>query len=126
MTGAITKHAGGRPPLKFSAAIRGEVVRLAGLGVPFKQIADSMGVNKETLRNNFGVAMMRARVECNEKIAKRLFDRAMEGDNACLIFWAKTQMGWRDVSQIEHIGEGGGPIRIERVIVDTPRLVFDG
>jgi hypothetical protein len=45
-----------------------------------------------------------------------LFNKIMNGDTSAAIFWAKTQMGWKEKSEIEH---SGNISMIERVIVDT-------
>jgi hypothetical protein len=51
----------------------------------------------------------------NAKIGGKLFQKAMAGDTASLIFWAKTRMGWKETQSHEHSGPQGGPIEYQNL-----------
>ena len=45
-------------------------------------------------------------------IAQSLIAKARGGDTASIIFFLKTQGGWRETDRIEHSGPGGGPVEL--------------
>jgi hypothetical protein len=42
---------------------------------------------------------MQGKAKANSKIGRGLFQKAMDGDTSALIFWAKTQMRWREIKE---------------------------
>ena len=110
------KNGGARPgagkkPMQFTDADREKVKSLAGCGVPQESIAALVGQNGisvESLVKHFKREMERGRAQAHELISKSLCHRALSSDTLA-IFYAKTQMRWRDVSTIEHTGPNGAP-----------------
>lgn len=100
------------------------VETLSGLGIPQVQICALMmrgqGISLDTLLRHYRTEVTRGRARANREIAETLYQKAKNGDNACLIFWAKSQLGWRETQRHEIAGHDGGQLiqRIERVIVD--------
>lgn len=112
---------GGRPRKIITDAMRETAREQAGHGVPYTMIARNLGMGANQLAAYLGDELAKGKAKANAMIAGTLFAKAMGGDTACLIFWAKTQMGWREVTRHEVTGEDGGPVqisRIERVIID--------
>jgi len=93
------------------------VVALYSFGVPQSQIADYVGIDSNTLRKYYLPEMKMAKTGANGTVAKFLFnaasgnaleDGAQYGD--CLraaMFWAKTQMKWRERTDINHTSDDG-------------------
>ena len=93
------------------------VAGLYAFGVPQSQIADYIGIDSNTLRKYYSDEMKEAKAGANGKVAKFLFhaasgqaleDGAQYGD--CLraaMFWAKTQMKWRERTDINHTSDDG-------------------
>jgi hypothetical protein len=75
---------------------------MAQYGVPETDIADSLGISKHTLLKLYGADMRAGRSFAKAKIGKTLYQKAVAGDTALLIFYAKTQMGWRETQRIDH------------------------
>lgn len=85
------------------------VKALAAHGVPQDDISEYIGISKHTLINYYSKEMAESRVEAKSKVAKFLF-HAASGDamadgathGECIraaIFYAKTQMGWRETDE---------------------------
>ena len=100
----------GRRPYSFSAEERQQVERMAGVGVAQKQICALIrdGIDEDTLVKHFSAELQRGRAKAHAKVGARLFQRCMDGDTACLIFYCKTQMGWREKQEIELGGTVNG------------------
>lgn len=65
------------------------------------------GVSSDTIQRHFAHELAVGKARANSEIGKTLFQRAMNGDTSAMIFWAKTQMGWRDVQRLEHSSPDG-------------------
>lgn len=112
------------------------VSALVSYGVPVKQVAQYLGIDDKTLSKHYRAIMDEAMAKAHAKVGKFLY-QAASGDalqegasfSDCLraaMFYAKTQMQWRETNTLEHTGPGGGPVqmqvaRIERVIVDPQK-----
>ena len=91
----------GDGPVLFNADHAKTVRALSQYGVPQENIAATIGCCVETMLKLYGQEHKEGRAVANAKIGKRLFEKAMEGDVSALIFWAKTQMKWRETSKID-------------------------
>jgi len=93
-----------RPSLKFTAEDRKLVEEMSGYGVPFENIASLIGggIERNTLTKHFKTELMQGKAKANSKIGNTLFQKAMDGDTSALIFWAKTQMRWRENNDNEN------------------------
>lgn len=100
----------GPPPWSPSAEERRLVEHYVSIGMTQEQIAIVMGKSVDSLDRHCRHELDAGALKVNAKIGAKLFDRAMNGDTACLIFWAKTRMGFSEKSRIEHSGPDGGPI----------------
>ena len=77
---------------------RNDVERLAGLGLPQRMIAAFIGIADKTLSKHYEVEILRGKAQAGAKVAQCLFDKCMAGDTTSLIFWAKTQMQWKETT----------------------------
>ena len=111
----------GQPPFKPSDAERKQVEAMSGYGLPIEQIAVLVrdGIDADTLRKHFAQELVSGKAKANSGVGRTLFQKAMGGDTAAMIWWSKTQMRWKEVQQHEITGADGAPIeykKIERVI----------
>lgn len=99
-----------RPEMTLSPAQMAEVETLAAV-LNAEQIADYFGIGRTTF-----FAMIRRDAEIGERykkgkaraigaIAQGLIQKARSGDTASMIFYLKTQGGWRETLQIERHDE---------------------
>lgn len=112
----------GRPAFVPADHERQQVEALSGYGLPQEQIAVLIrgGIALETLREHFAKELVSGKAKANGQIGKTLFQKAMGGDTAAMIWWSKAQMRWAETQKHEHTGADGGEIvvqKIERVVV---------
>lgn len=102
----------GRPAFVPTAQERKQVEALAGYGVPQDQIALLVrdGIDKGTLLKYFRHELDRGMAAANAKVAETLFQQAVSGNTAALIFWTKVRMGWRETQAVD-ITTGGESFR---------------
>ena len=72
---------------------RNQVKVLAGSGVPQHQIAVLLVCDPKTLRKHFDAELSLGDAKATAKIAQTLYNKAVSGDTACLIFWLKARAG---------------------------------
>jgi len=125
----------GRPEFEPSEKDREMVEKLANWGVAEHHIAPLVGdgIHITTLRKHFMTELERGRAKASAGIGQTLFQKAMAGDVASLIWWTKTQMRWTEAPrQIELSGNisitdalaqaQARLIEAEIVEMDTPLL----
>ncbi len=93
----------GRPPFGATDEERKRVMVAAGRGVPHKHIAALIrnGISLETLYKHFSTELTRGLAEANEAIGGKIYERAMAGEVACMIWWSKSQMRWSEKKQLD-------------------------
>lgn len=95
---------------------RAEVSALKSFGVPLDDIAAYIGIDRKTLSKHYAEEIRIAQTKADANVAKFLYSAASgraikEGatHSDCVraaMFWAKTRMGWRETSQIDHTTNG--------------------
>lgn len=112
----------GRLPFEPTDAERKQVEAMSGYGLPIEQIAVLVrgGIDTDTLRKHFATELVAGKAKANSGVGRTLFQKAMGGDTAAMIWWSKTQMRWAETQKHELTGADGAPLeitKIERVIV---------
>lgn len=104
----------GRKSFEPTDQERKQVEAMAGFGVPHDSIAVLVrdGIDSDTLKKHFRKELNKGKAKAFSKVGQTLFQKAVDGDTASLIFWAKTQMGFRETQKIEHAGDGGKLIQV--------------
>lgn len=98
----------GRPKREYDAKSAEFVQSMSQYGVPHEDIAATIGMCVETMQRLYSRELVKGRAVANTKIGRRLFEKAMEGDTAALIFGAKVRMGWKETQKVEPVsGENG-------------------
>ena len=104
-----------RPTKSLTEAQLAEVETLAAV-LTTTQMADYFGIGRTTFFSIMerdaedAERYKRGKARAIGAIAQSLIQKARGGDTASMIFYLKTQAGWRETAAIEHSGEGGGPI----------------
>ena len=120
----------GRPAFEPTDAERKQVEAMSGYGLPIEQIAILVrgGIDGDTLRKHFANELIAGKAKANSGVGRTLFQKAMGGDTAAMIWWSKTQMRWKETQAHEITGADGAPIeftKIERVVVRGKANVED-
>ena len=97
-------------PFAATAEQRNQVEVLAGFGLPQHQIAVLLGCDPKTLRKYFETELSVGDAKATAKVAQTLFNKAVSGDTASLIFWMKARAGWREKHHVELSGRDGKPL----------------
>jgi hypothetical protein len=89
----------GRPRHLRTKPRREVVEKLTAYGVTQDHIAREIGVCQKTLQTHYRdeIDLGTARA----KVAGVLFEKAMSGDTACLIFWLKTRARWSEKAEVQ-------------------------
>ena len=92
----------------FTADEITQVERLAAV-LRMEDIADFLGVHDRTMRKwmseneDIRAAYQRGRARAKAAVGTGLLQQARDGNLTAMIFYAKTQMGWRETDRREHI-----------------------
>ena len=116
----------GRPSFVPTDEERKHVRDMVAVGITIEQIAAVIrdGIDTATLAKHFKKEIRESKIKANTRVGGVLYQKALDGDTAAAIFWAKTQMRWSEKSEIEHTGKLKFT-EIKRVIVD-PKKPDDG
>lgn len=97
----------GRTPICLSDAQKAEVETLAAV-LTAEQVADYFGIGRRTFYSmmardeEIAARYKKGKAKAIGAIAQGLINKARGGDTASMIFFLKTQAGWRETTQIEH------------------------
>ena len=105
----------GPPPWAPTDEERRLIEHYVSMGYTQEQIAALIGKTVDTLAKHCREELDLGALKVNAKIGGKLFQKAMGGDTAALIWWSKTRMGWSERQQHEHFGKDGGPIQYENL-----------
>lgn len=97
----------GAPPHEPTRATR-ELVQLHTMvGTRQEAIASIIGIDPKTLRKYYRDELDQSKAKANATIGGALFNKAKSGDTTAMIFWMKTQAGWKETNVNEHISPDG-------------------
>lgn len=88
-----------KPKIEIDLA---KVEALAANGLSQQQIADSLGISERTLRNrkkesaSFAEAIRRGKNKGIAYVTNALFNKIKKGNVTAMIFYLKTQAGWKE------------------------------
>ena len=97
----------GRTPICLSDAQKAEVETLAAV-LTAEQVADYFGIGRRTFYSmmardeEIAARYKRGKAKAIGAIAQGLINKARGGDTASMIFFLKTQAGWRETATLEH------------------------
>ncbi|MFZ3585210.1 hypothetical protein ACOI1H_24220 [Loktanella sp. DJP18] len=118
-----------RPEKRLTPEQVAEVETLAAV-LTVGQMADYFGIGRTTF---FAIIEREAEVAERYKrgkaraigaIAQSLISKARGGDTTSMIFYLKTQAGWRETDRLKHTGAEGGPITsiVRQIVSPTDKL----
>lgn len=96
-----------KPPHAPTPEQRQLVQLHATIGTPQEAIGRIIGIDAKTLRKYYRDELDLALAKANATIGGALFNKAKSGDTAAMIFWMKTQAGWRETAKVDHVSSDG-------------------
>lgn len=78
------------------------VIGLRAIGATHQRIGEVLGISHDTLTRHFPHELEIGYDELRGQIASKLFQMALDGDVTCLIFLAKTRLGWTEKNYVEY------------------------
>lgn len=99
-----------------------QVEALAQRGLTQQQIADALGISVSTLYKNkreneeFVDAIKRGKAKGIAVATNKLFELMKEGNLGAVIFFLKTQGGWKETNITEIQGKNGGAVQVAPVL----------
>lgn len=119
----------GRRAITLTEAQKAEVETLAAV-LSTEQIADYFGIGRRTFWDlmardeEIAVRYKRGKARAIGAIAQGLIQKARSGDTTSMIFFLKTQAGWRETATIEH-APAFGPSDPAHSAADRVRQMLD-
>lgn len=68
----------------------------AAVGTPQEVMATELGITPATLRRHYPDELDNGGELANQRVALRLFEKAMKGDNGCMMYWLSRRAGWTE------------------------------
>ena len=105
----------GRKPKELTEEQTVQVEALAAY-LSQDQIADYFGITRPTfsamIERNADISLRykRGKAKAIGAVAQNLIKKAREGDNACMMFYLKTQAGWRETNHTLHGNDPENPL----------------
>lgn len=96
-----------KPPHEPTPENRQLVQLHTTIGTTQEAVARILGIDAKTLRKHYRDELDLAKAKANATIGGALFNKAKGGDTAAMIFWMKTQAGWREKQDVNHVSEDG-------------------
>jgi hypothetical protein len=114
----------GRPAFVPTDKDRNLVEQLSTWGVAEHHIAALVGdgIEATTLRKYFSSELATGRAKASMGIGSTLYQKAMAGDIAALIWWTKTQMRWAEQPKVIELT---GNISITEALADARARIID-
>ena len=85
------------------------------VGTTQADISRVLDIDEKTLRKYYRDELDLAKAKANATIGGALFNKAKTGDTAAMIFWMKTQAGWRESTNIDHTSSDESMKPVDRV-----------
>ena len=92
----------------------------ATVGTPHPVIAQLLDIDPKTLRKYYREELDVSKAKANATIGGALFNKAKGGDTTAMIFWMKTQAGWREKSDVNHVSEDG-TMTPTRIVIEAAK-----
>lgn len=109
----------GRPETQITDEQRKQVLTLSGYGLNQEQIANMLGIHRQTLRKFCKEELRKGKDLAYSQALNSLFANIKKGKEASIFFYLKTQHGWKETSKQELSGPNGAQIPVVEIGVKT-------
>lgn len=98
------------PPHVPTDKERRTIIKLLGSGFTQAGIADVLEISETCLKKYYSETLRNGRQKAHAHATGKLWQLIENGNPGAVIFYHKTQMGWRETDRLEHVGVPGQPI----------------
>lgn len=110
-----------RPQIEIDEEL---VKKLATIQCTVSEIASMCGCSKDTLERRFAATIKEGREKGLTSLKRKLFETALNGNVATMIFLAKTQLGWHE--RVVHVNNDESEKPKQEVISqETAKLILE-
>lgn len=118
-TGTIARDEKGRTKeFEPTPEQRAMVMKLTGIGCTMEDIQqvvpwgrpDDQPISLVTMRKHFKAELKRGRPIADSRLRGKMFDSAMKGNTAVLLFFARARLGMKETQVVESVGKDGAPL----------------
>lgn len=91
---------------------------MAGLGMPYEQMAAIFGVSLSTFElalkkdNTLVQGLMRGRAKASAIVRESAFNLAKAGEPSMVRYWLNCREKWQESSKLEVTGADGAPLQV--------------
>lgn len=114
----MTENLGGRPEHEPTEANRTTVNKMTAYGIDQETIAKCIGITRPTLHKHYRNELDKSKAECIVEVADRLISKIRADDGPSIMFYLKTQAGWREKDK-DTEAEKAEKERQERINIDV-------
>jgi hypothetical protein len=98
----------------------------AGLGLPYHMIATLLGISENTLVKRYKKDLAEGKATATVNVLQTLYKRCLAGSDTAIIWYTKTQLGWRERTALEVATPPGQPFETKQTYVPAgPALLAD-
>ncbi len=98
----------GRRKRPYSPVEAEQVEKMAASGISMADIAFYLDMHEDTCRKLYHDTWKKGKLKANHNVAAALYNKAVKDkDTAAMIFWAKTQLGWRETLRVDNTSSDG-------------------
>lgn len=109
----------GRPKWTPTEQDIAKAEELVAMGHTMENVGLLLNKNRDTLFERikdtpeFSDAIKRGRSGADNLVLSEYWKKIKAGETACILFYMKTRMGWKETQVVENTGKDGGPIKTE-------------
>jgi len=96
-----------RPPYQPTDNNRRQVESWSGVGITQEQMAALLEIDVDTLVKYYRKEIDQGKAKACASIGSSFYQKAKDGDTAAMIWWTKSQMGWKGEKVIDHTSSDG-------------------
>lgn len=113
----MAKSAAGAPPHKPTQKSRDNVSLLLGCGMTQGNVASVLGISVNTLKKYYAEELLLGKSKMQQMAFGKMYQGIKAGDKTLLIFYLKTQCGWRETYEVG-ASETLKPIKVSVIPAD--------
>ena len=122
--GKPSNNPDGGPCHEVTVENRARVKQYAMVGVSRVQTALLIGIDEKTLKKYYDEDILLGKAQSNARVGRTIYQKAVEDEDlGALIWWTKTQMGWKEAKADDNININGSVNITHNIVGIEPGLI---